>query len=95
MEFSNVTATRFIRVANEFSNLSSLKDLPPTKIFALLDIPQSEREEFISEPHEINGQSKTVDEMTTRELQKVIKEKKEIDTLLKRNCTTIRFINIK
>ena len=57
-----------MRVASECSNISSLKDLGQTKIFALLDVPTGEREEFISEPHEVNGQAKTVDEMTTREL---------------------------
>jgi chromosome segregation ATPase len=79
VEFSNVTATRFMRVAKEGGNLSTLKDLSQSKIFALLDIPQEEREEFISNPHEVNGQTKTVDEMTSRELQKVIKEKKELE----------------
>ncbi|NSB17469.1 hypothetical protein BCD95_005728 [Clostridium beijerinckii] len=59
-----------MRVANEFSNTSSLKDLGQTKIFALLEIPQNKREDFTSQPHEINGRTKTIDEMTTRELQK-------------------------
>jgi hypothetical protein len=79
VDFSNVTATRFMRVANEFSNLSTLKDLTQSKIFALLDVPTEERKDFISESHEVNGQTKIVDEMTSRELQKVIKEKKQLE----------------
>lgn len=59
----------FMRVAKEFSNTSALKDLGSSKIFALLDIPSEEREEFVSTPHEVNGETKTVDEMTTRQLQ--------------------------
>lgn len=71
VEFSDRTARRFMHAANEFSNWTSLSDLPPTKIFALLDVPKEEREEFIRE--------NKVDEMTTRELQQVIKEKKELE----------------
>ncbi|GCD13179.1 DUF3102 domain-containing protein [Clostridium tagluense] len=77
VDFSNVTASRFMRVANEFSNISALKDLGSSKIFALLDVPEEQREEFVSAPHEVNGEIKTVDEMTTRELQKTIKERDE------------------
>lgn len=75
VDFSNVTATRFMRVANEFSNVSTLKDLSQSKIFALLDLPQEEREEFI--------QNNPVNNMSTRELQQAIKEKKELEEKLK------------
>lgn len=76
VDFSPRSARRFIQVATEFGNRSAMTTLEPTKIFALLDIPSEERENFISQSHEVNGQTKTVDEMTSRELQKVIKEKK-------------------
>nr|WP_278246060.1 DUF3102 domain-containing protein [Clostridium pasteurianum] len=77
--FSRQSANRFMQVAREFSNCSALSNLQPTKIFALLDVPSEEREDFISQSHEINGQTKTVDEMTSRELQKAIKEKKQLE----------------
>lgn len=86
--FSDRTARRFMQVATEFSNWTSLTDLNQTKVFALLDVPSEEREEFISQLHEVDGQAKTVDEMTTRELQKVIKQLKsseEENQLLKEN----------
>jgi len=73
--FSERTAQNFMKVAREFSNTKALADLEPTKVYALLDLPIEEREEFVSVPHEINGQVKTVEEMTTRELQKTIKER--------------------
>jgi hypothetical protein len=57
-------------VANEFGNVASIAHLGTAKIFTLLDLPSEEREDFISESHEVNGQTKTVDEMTSRELQK-------------------------
>jgi hypothetical protein len=79
VEFTSRTAQRFIRVANEFSNTTPVSYLGSKKLFALLDVPTEEREDFISQPHEVNGQTKTVDEMTSRELQKVIKEKKQLE----------------
>jgi hypothetical protein len=79
VDFTDRTAQRFIRVSKEFSNMTSLSSLGSRKLFALLDVPSEEREEFISNPHEVNGEIKTVDEMTTRELQKTIKEKKELE----------------
>lgn len=77
VEFSDRTARRFMQCAIEFENRSALTNLNQSKIFALLDVPAEEREVFISTPHEVNGQSKTVDEMTTRELQQAIKEKND------------------
>ena len=71
VEFGERTAQRFMQIASEFSNTSAMTDLPPTKIFALLDLPPEEREPFI--------QSNPVDEMTTRELQAAIRAKKDAE----------------
>lgn len=75
VDFTDRTAQRFMKVANEISNATALSDLPKSKVFALLDLPQEEREEFI--------QNNPVDEMTTRELQQAIREKKELEDKLK------------
>ncbi len=75
VDFTDRTAQRFIKVANECSNPTALSDLPKTKVFALLDLPLEEREEFVK--------NNPVDEMTTRELQEAIKEKKELEKKLK------------
>lgn len=72
-------ANRLIRVTNEFGNnpnLTTLLNLTQSKIFALLDLPTDQRDDFVSPKHEIKGQTKTVDEMTTKELQQTIKDKK-------------------
>jgi hypothetical protein len=61
VEFSQWTANKFMRAANELSNCGTLNNLSNSKVFALLDLPPEEREPFI--------QSNPVDEMTTRELQ--------------------------
>lgn len=79
VDFTDRTAQNFIRVATEFSNTKAIADLSITKVYALLDLPTEEREGFLSTSHEINGQTKTVDEMTTRQLQQAIKEKKALE----------------
>lgn len=75
VDFSHTSANRFMQVAKEFSNSPTLVNLPPSKVFALLDLPPEEREGFI--------QSNPVDEMSTRELQQTIKEKKDLEKKLK------------
>lgn len=79
VDFTDRTARRFMKVATEFGNRTTLSDLSSSKLFALLDLPTEEREEFVSKPHEVNGKTKTIDEMTSRELQKAIKEKKQLE----------------
>lgn len=71
VDFTDRTAQKFIKVAEEFGKTNTYSDLPVSKLYALLDIPESEREDFIKE--------NKVDEMTTRQLQQAIKEKKEAD----------------
>lgn len=71
VEFSQRNANNFMRVAKEFSNSQTYSNLTQSKIFALLDVPQEEREEFI--------ETNSVEDMTTRELRQVIKEKKELE----------------
>ena len=78
VEFSLGTAKRFMKIASEYgSNRSALIDLPYTKLWMMLQLPPEEREEFASAPHTVNGENKTVQDMTTRELQAAIKEKNE------------------
>lgn len=78
VEFTPRTARNFMKIASEFdSNRKPVSDLPYTKLLALLQLPPEEREEFIAGPHLVNGQEKTVDEMTKRELQAAVREKNE------------------
>ena len=81
-EMSHKTANRFMQAAEQFGNSSTMTNLNPSKIYALLDVPATDREEFIAQPHEVNGQQKTVDEMTTRELAGAIRAKKEADKII-------------
>lgn len=67
VDFSQRTANNFMKVANEFSNSQTLANLSQSKVFALLSLPQDERETFVKE--------NPVDEMSTRELQQAIKDR--------------------
>lgn len=75
VDFADRTARQFMKVAQEFGDSQSGMRLPISKVYALLDLPSEEREEFIK--------NNPVDEMTTRELQQTIKEKKDLEKKLK------------
>ena len=77
VEFSEKAAQRFMKLAREYSNPTALSDLGATKALMLLAIPSDSREEFISEPHLVNGEEKAVIDMTSRELEAAIKERDE------------------
>lgn len=69
VDFTQETARKFMKISNEFGNSNSVWNLGSKKLWLLLELPSEERNDFMAEKHEIKGQSKTVDEMTTRELQ--------------------------
>lgn len=77
VEFSERTARNFMRLAKDWTNRQALADLGATKALQLLALPESEREEFLSETHQVNGEEKPVIDMTSRELEKAIKERDE------------------
>lgn len=77
VELSERVAQNFMRLSREWSNPNTFSDLGPSKALALLVLPESERENFISEPHQVNGQEKTVQEMSHSELKQAIRERDE------------------
>lgn len=77
VEFSEGTAQRFMRLAREYENPSPVTDLGVSKALIMLALPTSERETFVAETHVVNGQEKTVQEMSKRELEQVIRERDE------------------
>lgn len=79
--WSRSYANNFMRLYREYgtsSNVHTYGHLNYSKALALLALPESEREEFLSETHQVNGEEKTVVDMTSRELEKAIKERDEL-----------------
>lgn len=77
VEFSERTATRFMRLAREWTNQTALSDLGATKALTLLALPPEEREQFISQSHIVDGEEKGVIDMSARELERAIRERDE------------------
>ena len=77
VEFSERTARNFMRLSREWSNRQARADLGAAKALTLLALPAEERESFIAENHVVGGEEKTVIDMTSRELEKAIRERKE------------------
>ena len=76
VEFSERTAQNFMKIAREYQNPQLIADMgnSATKALLLLSLPAEEREEFVGEAHEIDGEAKTVAEMTTKEMEQLLKE---------------------
>nr|DAV24453.1 MAG TPA: Protein of unknown function (DUF3102) [Caudoviricetes sp.]DAV68406.1 MAG TPA: Protein of unknown function (DUF3102) [Caudoviricetes sp.] len=70
VDISHRTANNFMKVATTFSNSQSIANLGSTKLFLLAGLDEENREEVMQENN--------IKEMTTRELEQVVKEKKEI-----------------
>lgn len=70
VQFTERTAQRFMQIGKEFSNTTSLSHLGSTKLFLLAGLDEEDRQEIM--------QGNNVEDMSTRELEQVVKEKKEI-----------------
>lgn len=79
VDFSEVTAQRYMRIAKEFSNpsLAMHSNLDYTKASVLLSLPVDKRKNFIIESHNVNGIKKNISEMSRRELINSVREYKK------------------
>lgn len=75
VEFSQRTASNLMNIAMQYSNSQPVANLSYTKLVALLQVPDAEREDFLAKKHVVNGEEKTVDEMSKREFEAVVKER--------------------
>ena len=69
VELSERAAQRFMRLAREWSNPTTLSDLGASKALALLALPMEEREQFMEDHNVID--------MSARQLEQAIKERDE------------------
>ena len=72
VDISERRAQDFMRIAREYSKSAEIADLGASKALALLALPESEREDFASRRHTVDGAEKSVSEMTARELKAAI-----------------------
>lgn len=75
VDISERSAQRFMQLSNEYGKSAKMADLGASKALQLLALPESEREEFAAEKHTVDGQEKTVEEMTSKELENAIRER--------------------
>ena len=76
VNFSERAAQNFMRIAREYQNPQMIADMgnSTTKALLLLSLPAVEREDFVAETHIIDGEAKTVAEMTTKEMEELTKQ---------------------
>lgn len=77
VQYSERTAQNFMRLARDWSNPQALADLGATKALELLALPEEERDAFMAGTHNVDGQEKTVIDMSARELERAIREREE------------------
>ena len=76
VDFSQDSAGRLIAIADAFPNSAPVRNLNFTQIWMLATASPEIREDILAHPQLVDGQMKTVDEMSKRELEKVIRERK-------------------
>ena len=75
VEFSERSAQQYMRLWKEYGKSALSADLSISKALVLLALPESEREDFTTGTHSVNGEEKTVSAMTVKELEKAIAER--------------------
>ena len=78
--FDRTEAYRFMKVANELPNVDTWQHLGSRALFLIATLPEEERQ---NEHTTSKGETKTVNEMTVRELQELKKQLKEKDKQIK------------
>lgn len=73
--FSERSAQQYMRLWKEYGKSALSADLSISKALVLLALPESEREDFTTGTHSVNGEEKTVSAMTVKELEKAIAER--------------------
>ena len=82
VNYSVRTAQRLMKLADELQNAPTLAHLGASKALALLSLPEPDRNAMLAEGAVVNGETKSVDEMSVRELNAAIQARKEAEAKL-------------
>lgn len=74
VDITDWQAERYMKLAREYSNPTALSILGQTKALKITKLPEPERDAFLQKTHFVDGQEKTAVQMTTRELEKAVKD---------------------
>lgn len=77
VDISERSAQVFMRLAKEYGKSAEIADLGASKALQLLALNPTDRESFVEEKHIVGGTEKSVEEMTSKELKKAIRERDE------------------
>lgn len=72
VDISERNAQRYMQLARAFPDPTPMSDLGMTKALALLNLPEGQRDDFINEPHNVNGKQKNIREMSVREVRRAV-----------------------
>lgn len=81
VQFSARSAQRFMKLAEGYGESDTVTLLGARKALALLALEDSEREEFLAETHEVNGEEKTARDMSVEELEELVRAQQEAKEL--------------
>jgi uncharacterized phage infection (PIP) family protein YhgE len=79
VQIEHTSAKRMMKIANELPKSATLHHLGESALYLIATLPEEDREK----EHDLsNGETKSVDEMTVRELQEVKRKNKELEQQL-------------
>jgi len=77
IEISLSKSENLMRIAEEYANSSPVANLGYTKASIMVRLPLALQGELINSVHEINGELKSIEELSKRELEKIIRERRQ------------------